>query len=111
MIRVGDGRLRLKLRKLRALHQVARTSIGIGAGTQSVSVELCLLAERLQLNGEQVDKMEELLISLVDAIEDGQYLLSVRGLSYITVAGLLAELGPIRYYQNAKQLIKMLRLA
>jgi transposase len=54
-----------------------------------------------------VEKVEELLIGWVEAIEDSHYLLSVRGLSYITVAGLLAELGPMRSYQNAKQLIKM----
>ncbi|MFC1981583.1 transposase [Chloroflexota bacterium] len=39
--------------------------------------------------------------------EDSRYLLSIRGLSYITVAGLLAELGPLSYYQNTKQLIKI----
>jgi hypothetical protein len=51
--------------------------------------------------------MEDLLVGLVDSIGDSQYLLSVRGLSYITVAGILAELGPLKSYQNAKQVIKM----
>ena len=43
----------------------------------------------------------------VNSIGDSRYLLSIRGLSYITVAGLLAELGPLSSYQNARQLIKM----
>ncbi|MFQ5827144.1 MAG: IS110 family transposase [Dehalococcoidia bacterium] len=107
MVKSGHGGPRLKLRKLRALHQAACTSIGIPLGKQSISVELCLLAERLRINAEQVHKMEGLLVSLVDSIEDSRYLLSVRGLSYITVAGILAELGPLRFYQNAKQVIKM----
>lgn len=107
VIRGGDQRPRLRLSKLCALYRAAQISIGVRSGTQSVSVELSLLVERLRLNVEQVKKMEELLTGFVDAIEDSKYLLSVRGLSYITVAGLLAELGPIRYYQNAKQLIKM----
>ena len=106
-IKDGYQRPRLKLTKLRALHHVAQTSIGVRSGTQSVAVELSLLVERLRLNAKQVEKVEELLIGLVEAIEDSHYLLSVRGLSYITVAGLLAELGPMRSYQNAKQLIKM----
>ena len=46
-------------------------------------------------------------MKLVSSIGDSRYLLSIRGLSYITVAGLLAELGPLSFYQNAKQLIKM----
>jgi transposase len=98
---------RLKLRKLRALHYAAQSSIGVQVGTQSVSTELALLAQRLRLNAEQVDEMARLLVNLMEAIEDSQYLLSIRGISYISVAGILAELGPLRSYRNAKQLIKM----
>ena len=51
--------------------------------------------------------MEENLIQLVDQTEEGQYLLSITGLNYISVAGLIAELGCFKLYRNAKQLIKM----
>jgi hypothetical protein len=105
-IKGGYGEPRLKLSKLRALHHVAQTSIGIQSGTQSLSIELSLSVQRLRLNAEQIENMDKLLVGLVDSIGDSKYLLSVRGLSYITVAGLLAELGPLRAYQNAKQLIK-----
>jgi len=106
-IRGGYPKPRLKLRKLRALHNAAQTSIGIQSGTKSLSIELSLLAQRLRLGGQQIEEVEERLVGLVDSMKDGEYLLSVRGLSYVTVAGLLAELGPLRSYQNAKQLIKM----
>lgn len=106
-IRVGHAMPRLKLQKLCVLHQAARTSIGITSGTQAPSMELCLLAERLAMNVEQVDRMEGLMVSLVDAIRDSQYLLSVKGFSYITVAAILAELAPLSCYQNAKQVVKM----
>ena len=96
-----------KVQKLHALHSTARTSIGVDAAVESVSLELSLLAQRIRLNEEQIEKTEDMLVGLVDSIKDSQYLLSVRGLSYITVAGLLAELGPLSSYQNAKQLIKM----
>jgi len=43
----------------------------------------------------------------VDKTEEGKYLLSIRGLNYIAVAGLLAELGSFKQYRSAKQLIKM----
>lgn len=43
----------------------------------------------------------------MDSTEEGKYLLSITGLNYLSVAGLLAELGSFRSYQNAKQLIKM----
>ena len=43
----------------------------------------------------------------MDGTEEGKYLLSIIGLNYILVAGLLAELGSFRSYRSAKQLIKM----
>jgi transposase len=44
---------------------------------------------------------------LIDNTDEGKYLLSIKGLNYMTVAGLLAELGPFRSYRNAKQMTKM----
>jgi len=98
---------RLMRRKLLALHYAARTSIGIEAGAQSVFFEVSFLIEKLHLIDWQVRRIEEVLVRLVDETEEGKYLLSIRGLNYISVAGLLAELGSFRSYRNAKQLIKM----
>lgn len=107
IIKGGDAQPRIQTNKLYSLHRAARISIGVLPGSRSVSVEMSLLAEKLRLNAEQLKNIEKLLIGLVDAIEDSKYLLSIKGLGYITVAGLLAELGPVKYYQNARQLIKM----
>jgi len=46
----------------------------------------------------RTEEVEEHLVGLVDSIGDSKYLLSVRGLSYITVARLPAELGPFVQY-------------
>ena len=43
----------------------------------------------------------------MDEAEEGKYLLSIVGLNYISVAGILAELGSFKSYCSAKQLIKM----
>jgi len=93
--------------KLRALHFAARTSIGIRPGANSVSMEISLLVDKYRLIGRQVDELIERLTMLVDAAEESEYLLSVPGLNYVSVAGLLAELGSFRAYHNSKQLIKM----
>ena len=98
---------RLMRRKLRALHCSARTSIGIKAGAQSVSSELSFLVEKLELIRRHIRLIERSLIRLVDETEEGKYLLSIRGLNYIAVAGLLAELGSFKSYRSAKQMIKM----
>jgi transposase len=98
---------RLMRRKLRALHYSARTSIGIDAGARSLSSEIAFLVDKLELIRQQIRIMEGTLIRLVDETEEGKFLLSIRGLNYIAVAGLLAELGCFKAYRSARQMIKM----
>jgi transposase len=98
---------RLMRKKLRALHYSARTSIGIDAGARSVSSEISFLVEKLELIRRHIRVIEGTLVKLVDETEEGKYLLSIRGLNYIAVAGLLAELGCFKAYWSAKQMIKM----
>lgn len=97
----------LKIQKLRELHSRARMSSGIAEGAEAVSWEIALLAERIKLNAEQVEKVIKSLVVLVDSVSESHYLLSIVGLSYLTVAGILAGLGPLSGYTSAKQIIKM----
>jgi transposase len=98
---------RLMRRKLHVLHHIAKTSIGIEASAWSVSMEISFLVEKLNLIKRHICIIEGNLVRLVDKTEEGKYLLSIRGLNYIAVAGLLAELGSFKQYRSAKQMIKM----
>jgi transposase len=98
---------RLMRKKLAALHNVARSSIGITAGAKSVSSEVSFLVEKFELIKRHIYSIEQTLVKLVDETEEGKYLLSITGLNYIAVAGLLAELGCFKLYRSAKQMIKM----
>jgi len=101
-----NGR-RLMRRRLGELRNAAKTSIGIEAGARSLSAEVSFLVEKLELIRRHITTIEKSLITLVDETEEGKYLLSIRGLNYIAVAGLLAELGCFKAYRSAKQMIKM----
>jgi transposase len=105
-IRTGHRGLLMR-KKLCALHYAAQTSIGVKADAQSVSYELSFLVEKLQLIKRHICRIDETLVRLVNETEEGKYLLSIIGLNYISVAGLLAELGSFEQYRSAKQLIKM----
>ena len=98
---------RLMRKKLRSLHHAAQSSIGIAAGARSVASEITFLVEKLELIKGQICSIERTLARLVDETEEGKYLLSITGLNYVSVAGLLAELGCFRSYRTAKQMIKM----
>lgn len=97
----------LAVRKLREVHRLAGMSAGIREGAASVAREVSLLVQRLQLVVMQMEQQVIHLRQLVDAIPEGRPLLSIPGIGYITVAGLLAELGSLRGYQSSKQLVKM----
>jgi transposase len=101
-----DGR-RLMRGKLKALHEVAKDSIGVAAGARSLSSEVSFLCEKVDLIRRHISAIDKDLAQLVHQTEEGKYLLSVRGLNYIAVAGLLAELGCFKSYRSAKQMIKM----
>jgi transposase len=96
-----------KVQKLHAIYSLAQASAGIETGAVSVSIELSFLVQRLRLFTEQIERLEDTLVRLVKSIPDARYLLSIVGISYISVAGILAELGPLGEYQSAGQLIKM----
>jgi len=98
---------RLMRKKLRELPYKAKASIGIAAGARSISSEISFLVEKLELIKGHICAIERTLVRLVDEAEEGEYLLSIRGLNYIAVAGLLAELGSFKLYRSAKQMIKM----
>jgi len=98
---------RLMRKRLRKLHYTAKTSISINAGAQPVASEIAFLIEKLELIKGHIVITDERLTRLVDQTEEGKYLLSIRGISYIAVSGLLAELGCFKAYHSAKQMIKM----
>ena len=98
---------RLMRKKLRALHHTAEASIGIAAGAQSLSTEISFLVEKLNLIERHISIIERTLVTLVDAEQVLAFVRCIRGLNYIAVAGLLAELGCFKAYRSAKQLIKM----
>lgn len=97
----------LRQNKLRAIHGIAKTSIGIKAGARALASEVAFLLDKINLIKQQIVATERMLITLVDETEEGKYLLSITGLNYISVGGLLAELGCFKAYRSAKQMIKM----
>ncbi len=97
----------LQLKKIHSLQAVARTSIGITEGAEAVSDEIAQLVERIKLNSRQIQKVVRKITFLVDAVPESRHMLSVPGLGYLSVAGIIAGLGPISQYRNGRQLVKM----
>lgn len=107
MVRLEYQGRQVLIKKLEKLHAMAGSSVGITDGANGMASEMALLVARIRLNLEQTDQVIDHLKTLVDAIPESRYILSIRGLNYITVAAIWAGLGPLSNYSNAKQCIKM----
>lgn len=98
---------RLMTGKLLALYRLSRDSIGIEPGSASVRRELLFLVRKMRVLDQELFHLAGFLGELADQTQEAKYLLSIRGLNYISVAGILAQTGPFHSYSYAKQLIKM----
>jgi transposase len=97
----------LQTKKLRELYAVAMDSIGIKEGAKAGSQEIGYVVESIHLKTGQIEGVIRSLIELVNSVPESRYMLSVQGLGYLTVAGILAGVGPFSNYTNGKQMIKM----
>jgi transposase len=107
IVRSGFGGKILQVSKIRALQSVSANSIGIDDGSASVSQEVSLIVERIKLLTTQIETITKSLIEWVNSVPESRYMLSIPGLGYLTIAGILAGLGPLSNYINGRQLIKM----
>lgn len=98
---------RLMVKKLSHLYQIAARSIGIRHGSNALTRQVTLLAERLAFLKGQHKMAEDELRTYFETFAEKEYLLSVRGLGPINAAGLLAEIGDCRTFSSVKQLAKL----
>lgn len=107
VVRSAYNGQRLALDKLQAVHELASSSVGVEAGAQGVTEEVKLLVDRLRLLIAQIEQMQRRLREFIHCFDESKYLLSVRGLGELTVAGLVAEIGPLDNYDKGRALVKL----
>ncbi len=98
---------RLALGKLRALHEVAKESIGIPAENGALALEVRTILQLIELLNRQIKEVKAQLIEEFLALEESIFLLSIKGIGLTTGAGILAEIGDISTYQSVKSLPKL----
>lgn len=98
---------RLCLKKLQQLHEVAGDSIGVKAGSEAVTMELQMLVMKHQVLAMQKEEVERKLQDLIQKLEEYKYVSTISGLGTLTIAGMVAEIGPLEHYGNAKDLVKL----
>lgn len=95
------------IKKAEKLVKEAQNSVGIREGAQMAEYEIKLLIKEYMEIREVLEDMERKLEKIVLTIPRANRFLEIKGVGIKTVAGFFAEIGDIRRFTSAKQIIKL----
>jgi len=98
----GRGR-GISQKKIQALHEASRNSIGITFGRQAFKIELDILLTRLKVFKEQVEKLENEIQLIAEKFDSKIF--TIPGIGATTGAAILSEIGNIQNFSLAVKLI------
>lgn len=98
---------RLGKPKAEALLQAAKASVGVQEGLECQLLDLEQILDTLELLDDQVHRIEQQQKRYLQDIPYAQFLLSIKGIGPVSVASLIGEIGEVRAYQRAEELIKL----
>lgn len=120
VLEMGLGELEQQLRRhsrgqlgrarAEAMLQAASRSVGVAEAAEARQLALRQLLEEFEQIERQLKQLEQRMERQLQQVAYAGHLLTVPGFGPITVATLLGELGDLRNYRVAKQLIKMVGL-
>lgn len=106
-LRCGPTGKYLRVKKLLRVHELAATSLGVPAGAAGVCKEIGLLVARARQLVAELTAWEERMAELLPQVPEYVWLRGIPGLGTISLAGVLAETGPLPRFRRGKQLIKL----
>jgi transposase len=105
LVKASHGKLGRQ--RAEAIIAAAHTSVGCQYGADVLRFELQLLLPRVEEILAQRDQVDERMTTAIAGIDYASKLLSIPGIGPVTVAVFLGEVGDLRNYRNAKQVLKM----
>lgn len=105
LTRASHGKLGRK--RAEAIRAAAERSVACRFGSETLLFELRLLMPRIEEVLAQRAQVDTRMEAMVREIDYGAKLLSIPGVGPVTVAVFLGEVGDLRGYRNAKQVLKM----
>jgi transposase len=93
------------IKKAEKLVKEAQNSVGIREGAQMAEYEIKLLIKEYMEIREVLEDMERKLEKIVLTIPGANRFLEIKGVGIKTVAGFFAEIGDIRRFTSAKQIL------
>ncbi|MDI6788836.1 MAG: IS110 family transposase [Planctomycetota bacterium] len=101
----SQGKLGIKRAEL--VTEAAKNSVGIKSGLVSLEMELRQILERIAFVKKQCQEIEEAMKKVLAEVPYSKILLSIPGIGEITIAMILGEVGDLRGYHSASEVIKL----
>ena len=93
--------------KIEQVWEKAGGTVAAPHGHQAAMREVTRLVERIDFVGDQLAQVAGELQTFLEAFDEATYLATLPGIGWITIAGLIAEIGPFDRYQHGRQLVKL----
>jgi transposase len=93
--------------KIEQVWEKACRTVAAPHGQEAAMREVARLVERIDFVGDQLDQVATELHVLLDKFEEAKYLATLPGIGWVTVAALIAEIGPFDRYRHGRQLVKL----
>jgi len=98
---------KLFVTKLRRVHQLAATSIGVTEGVGAIQLAIQVHLAELQTFQKRLKRITIAMTACLATLPEAPYLLSVKSLQAVSAAIFLAEVGDPKRYQAAAQWVKL----
>jgi len=103
--RISRGRLGSA--KAQALFEAASNTAGIREGRIGVSLEIQEMLEWIEACDRFVERLESEMIRHLEKIPYSRRLLSMKGISTITAAGVIGEVADFTHFETQKEILKL----
>jgi len=101
------SRGRLGADKAQALFEAASNSVGIREGRIAVNLEIKEMLEGIEGSDRFVDRLESKMDRHLEEIPYSRRLLSIKGISTITVAGVIGEVADFTHFETQEEILKL----
>jgi transposase len=101
------SRSRLKEDRAELLYRAAQNSIGVTEGVSGMESRIHLLLNQFDLITSQLKEVTEKIIAICQGIPYTKYIVSIKGMGWMTTAYLVGEVSDMQNYSRAKQIEKL----
>jgi len=97
----------LSTERIKTIYDAAKTSGGINEGCESIIYEIQHILDLIKISNRFIVEVEKKMSDYLEFIPYSKFILSIKGIGKITVAGLIGEVGDFRQFKTISEITKL----